>query len=276
MDGGTFYYPNPLSVDDNGYERKPWFGCACCPSNISRFIPSLPGYVYAVKNDQVYVNLFMGNKATIKTGNKNIVLEQETNYPWNGDVKLKVEKGSGEFTLNIRIPGWVQNKVVDSDLYNYADQKNPTYSISVNGEKITGELVKGYFQINRKWRKNDVVEIHFDMIPRLVKANEKVKDDQGRLAIECGPLVYCAEWVDNKCDVNKTLIAPNSELKIQSQPNLLNGVNTISTEGQFLKYDSKGKLLIENVPLTFIPYYSYAHRGKGAMNVWMPYKIEAF
>lgn len=276
MEGDAFYYPNPLSVGNQGYEREAWFGCACCPSNICRFIPSVPGYVYAVKDDQVYVNLFMGNKADLQVGKKKIQLSQETGYPWNGGVKIKVEKGSADFVLNIRIPGWVRNQVIASDLYTYADGKSPSYYIKVNGTKVESELHNGYFQIQRKWKKNDVVEVTFELIPRLVKANEKVKDDQGRLALECGPIVYCAEWVDNNCDVNQTLITEHAQLKLENKPQLLNGINTITTTGQALSYDANGKLIVKDVNLTFIPYYAYSHRGKGAMNVWMPYRHEAF
>lgn len=275
MDGGSFFYPNPLSVGDKGYERKPWFGCACCPSNISRFIPSLPGYVYAVKDENVFVNLFMSNKANITVGKKKIELEQETQYPWNGDVKVKITQGSGNFVLNIRIPGWVQNQALASDLYSYADEKQPTYSITVNGQSVESKLKNGYFQISRKWKKNDKVEVHFEMLPRFVKANEKVKDDAGRIAIECGPIVYCAEFADNTCDVNKTLISPKNNLSFIAKPNLLNGINIIQTNGQTLNYDKNGRLEVKDTILTFIPYYAYAHRGLGAMNIWFPYLIEA-
>lgn len=276
MEGNSFYYPNPLSVGNEGYERKAWFGCACCPSNICRFIPSLPGYVYAVKDENVFVNLFMGNSAQLKVGKKNIQLSQETGYPFDGGIRIKVEKGNADFVLNIRIPGWVRNQVVTSDLYAYADGKTPSYSVRVNGTEVKSELHHGYFQIRRKWKKNDVVEVNFQLLPRLVKANDKVKDDRGRLALECGPIVYCAEWVDNDCDVNRTLIAPNCTLKLESKPNMLNGINILTTTGQALSYDAQGKLQVKDVPLTFIPYYAYAHRGNGAMNVWMPYRIEAF
>lgn len=275
MDGGTFYYPNPLSVGNEGYERQPWFGCACCPSNISRFIPSIPGYVYAVKDSQVFVNLFMSNRATVNVNKKKIVLEQETNYPWNGDVKVKVAEGNGDFTLNIRIPGWVRNQPVASDLYSYVDEQTLQYKVLVNGVQVESQLSNGYFQISKKWRKNDMVEVHFDMQPRFVKANEKVKADQGRIAIECGPVVYCAEWVDNHSDVNKTLLSPKNKLTLVHKPELLNGVNIIQSYGQSLTYDSNGKLVVQDTPLTFIPYYAYSHRGKGAMNVWFPYRIEA-
>ncbi|MDO4216328.1 MAG: glycoside hydrolase family 127 protein [Bacteroidales bacterium] len=276
MDGGTFFYPNPLSVSDKGYERQPWFGCACCPSNISRFIPSVPGYVYAVKERDLYVNLFMQNEAEINVGKDKFKLSQETNYPWNGDVRIRFLQGKGQLTLNIRIPGWVQNQVLASDLYTYADDKHLSYKILVNGEEVKSDLKNGYFQVSRMWKKNDNLEIHFDMAPRLVKANEKVEADRNRMAIECGPIVYCAEFADNQCDVNQTLISQNATFENSWSPTLLNGINVIHTTGTSLVYDKNGNLELQKQTLKFIPYYSYAHRGAGAMNVWFPYRIDLF
>lgn len=192
LDGGSFFYPNPLASNGK-YSRKPWFGCACCPSNVSRFIPSLPGYVYAVKDNQVYVNLYLSNKAELIVNKKKVVLEQETGYPWNGDIRVKVAQGNQEFALKLRIPGWVRNEVLPSGLYSYADNQKPTYRIIVNGQETANTLNNGYLSIERKWKKGDVVKIHFDMLPRIVKANEKVVDDKGRVSVERGPIVYCAE-----------------------------------------------------------------------------------
>ena len=189
LDGGSFFYPNPLASNGK-YSRKPWFGCACCPSNVSRFIPSLPGYVYAVKDNQVYVNLYLSNKAELIVNKKKVVLEQETGYPWNGDIRVKVAQGNQEFALKLRIPGWVRNEVLPSGLYSYADNQKPTYRIIVNGQETANTLNNGYLSIERKWKKGDVVKIHFDMLPRIVKANEKVVDDKGRVSVERGPIVF--------------------------------------------------------------------------------------
>ena len=173
------------------HQRQPWFGCACCPSNICRFIPSLPGYVYAVKDRNVYVNLFMSNNVTLKVEGKKVELSQTTSYPWNGDITINVDRNSaGQFAMKVRIPGWVQNQVVPSDLYMYTDGLRPKYSVKVNGEEMNAELQHGYFTIDRKWKKGDRVEVHFDMEPRMVKANNKVEADRGRIAIERGPIVW--------------------------------------------------------------------------------------
>lgn len=267
-------HPNPLA-SDGGYSRKPWFGCACCPSNISRFIPSLPGYVYAVKDRQVYVNLFLSNRAELKVNDKKVVLEQETSYPWKGDIRLKVLQGNQPFGMNVRIPGWVRGSVLPSDLYAYADHQQPAYRVMVNGQEVEGELHNGYLTIDRKWKKNDVVEIHFDMLPRLVKANEKVAADRGRVAVERGPVVYCAEWPDNDFNVHTLLMNRRPELRVVERPELLYGLNQIVTDAQALSYDKAGKLAVKDVKLTLIPYYAWAHRGEGDMEVWLPMEVNA-
>ncbi len=274
LDGGSFFYPNPLA-STGGYSRKPWFGCACCPSNISRFIPSLPGYVYAVKDDQVYVNLFMSNRGELKVNRKKVVLEQETSYPWNGDIRIRVAQGNLAFTMNLRIPGWVRGEVLPSDLYRYADGQELGYMVTVNGEPVEGELQKGYLQIERRWKKGDVVEVHFDMQPRVVKANDKVTADHGRVAVERGPVVYCAEWPDNDFNVHNILLNQHPVFQVVDKPDMLCGIREITTDAQALSYDTAGKLAVKDVKLTLIPYYAWAHRGEGDMAVWLPIEVSA-
>ena len=274
LDGGSFFYPNPLSSNGK-YSRKPWFGCACCPSNVSRFIPSLPGYVYAVKNDQVYVNLYLSNKAELKVDKKKILLEQETGYPWNGDIRLKITQGNQDFTMKLRIPGWVRGNVLPSDLYSYADNQKPAYQVSVNGQTVESDVNDGYLSIARKWKKGDVVEVHFDMIPRIVKANPKVEADHGRVAVERGHIVYCAEWPDNRFNVHSILLNQHPQFKVTDKPELLYGIRQITTDAQALSYDKAGKLVTKDVELTLIPYYAWAHRGEGDMEVWLPIDVSA-
>ena len=274
LDGGSFFYPNPLSSNGK-YSRKPWFGCACCPSNVSRFIPSLPGYVYAVKNDQVYVNLYLSNKAELKVDKKKILLEQETSYPWNGDIRLKITQGNQDFTMKLRIPGWVRGNVLPGDLYSYTDNQKPVYQVSVNGQTVESDVNDGYLSIARKWKKGDVVEVHFDMIPRIVKANPKVEADHGRVAVERGPIVYCAEWPDNRFNVHSILLNQHPQFKVTDKPELLYGILQITTDAQALSYDKAGKLVTKDVELTLIPYYAWAHRGEGDMEVWLPIDVSA-
>lgn len=275
LDGGSFFYPNPLESMGQ-HQRQPWFGCACCPSNICRFIPSLPGYVYAVKDRNVYVNLFMGNQAELKVAGKKVVLKQTTSYPWNGDIIVQVDKNSaGQFALKIRIPGWVRNEVVPSDLYTFCDNVRPKYSVKVNGEEVKSELEQGYFTIDRKWKKGDQVEVHFDMDVRTVRANNKVEADRGRIAIERGPIVYCAEWPDNDFNVLNTLVNRTPKFEVVSKSDLLYGIDQIKTQAQTLEYDDQGRLTVKDHTLTLIPYYAWCHRGSGNMAVWLPNEVNA-
>lgn len=275
LDGGGFFYPNPLESIGQ-HQRQPWFGCACCPSNICRFIPSLPGYIYAVKDKDVYVNLFMSNISNLKVEGKAVSLEQATKYPWNGDIAIGVKKNSaGQFTMKIRIPGWVRNQVVPSDLYAYSDGKRLNYTVKVNGEQVTSELKDGYFCIDRRWKKGDKVEVHFDMEPRTVKANNKVEADRGRIAVERGPIVYCAEWPDNDFDVLSVFMNRAPKFDVVEKPELLYGMNQLKTDAQILGYDDSGRLTATDVKLTLIPYYAWAHRGSGAMAVWLPQELSA-
>ncbi len=274
IDGGKFFYPNPLQSMGQ-HQRQAWFGCACCPSNAARFMPSLPQYIYAVKDNHLYVNLYAGNEVKVKVGGRNMVVQQTTRYPWDGDVEVTLKKGSGKFALNLRIPGWVRGEVAPGTLYHYADAKHLNYNVKLNGEEITAELKNGYFVIDRKWKQGDKVQLHFDMEPRLVKASGQVAADKGRAEIERGPLVYCAEWPDNECDVLSVLLnqEPKFEMGVKEIQNTQ--VQTITTDAQSLSFDRSGKLTAKDERLVLIPYYAWAHRGNGKMTVWLPIDLNA-
>ena len=286
VDGGRFFYPNPLSSDgkyafnsDNTTTRQPWFGCACCPSNLSRFIPSLPGYLYGVKDNNIYVNLFAGNTSTIRVQGKDVVLEETTEYPWDGDIKIVVKKsGAKNANLLVRIPGWVRNRVVPSDLYKYSDSEKPAYSVTVNGKAVEADPDgnKGYLPV-RNIRKGDVVRIHFDMPVRTVVAHEKVTADKGRVAVERGPLVYCAEAVDNgNGPVLRAVMAKTPSFSLVDNYSIENTetkgapaftVKAVKTDAQVLEDNAEG-VGVRSLQLTLIPYYAWNHRGANQMNVW--------
>lgn len=275
LEGGGFFYPNPLESIGQ-HQRQPWFGCACCPSNICRFIPSVPGYIYAVHDNDLFVNLFMSNHSTLNVNGKTIALKQTTNYPWSGDINMEVSpKGKQNFTLKIRVPGWVQGEVVPGNLYSYSDKKTLGYTVKVNGIAVTSKIEKGYFNINRTWKKGDKVEVHFDMEPRTVKANSKVEADYGKIAVEHGPVVYCAEWPDNDFNIFSIILNKKPTFKVESKKDLLYGINTIQTDAQSLNYDLQGKLETKDVKLNMIPYYAWSHRGSGDMAVWLPIDLNA-
>ncbi len=180
LDGGAFFYPNPLASSGQ-HRRQPWFGCACCPSNLCRFIPSLPGYVYASKGDSLWVNLYMENTLTTKVGRNNVTISQKTQYPWNGNICISIDNISegGPMVLKLRIPGWARGEAVPGNLYFYADSAENSYSVKVNGDIVSCELENGYFVIDRKWTAGDKVEVHLDMNVRFVKADNNVEADRG-------------------------------------------------------------------------------------------------
>lgn len=293
LDGGGFFYPNPLESTGQ-HQRKAWFGCACCPSNISRFMPSLPGYVYAVDDGaygtyksygsygtyrtytpSIYVNLYMANTAELDVNGKKVVLTQETNYPWDGNIRIRIDKNqAGTFTLKLRVPGWARNKVVPSDLYEFV-QTDKGYD--------SAELTEdGYVTITRKWKKGEVVELNFDMQPRLVKANDLVEADKGMVCVQRGPLVYCAEWPDNAFNIHHIQLSSEPKFEVApmdftyTPPASLNlpqatyPLYSITAHAQALSHDEKGEKVAQDVRLKLIPYYAWCHRGSGNMRVWLP------
>ena len=276
LEGNGFFYPNPLESMGQ-HQRQPWFGCACCPSNICRFIPSLPGYIYAVKDKNVYVNLFLSNKSNLTVGGKKVALSQTTEYPWNGDITILVDQNAaGQFAMKIRIPGWVKNQVVPSNLYQYTDGKRLGYTILVNGSAVTANVTEdGYYTINRKWKKGDKLQIHFDMEARTVRANNKVEADRGMVSIERGPIVYCAEHPDNSFDIMGALINQNPQFTLGKGEIAGTPVQTLTTSAQTLNFNKQGKLEAQDQTLTLIPYYAWCHRGSGKMRVWLPQDLNA-
>ncbi len=243
--------------------RKPWFGCACCPSNLCRFIPSVPGYVYGVKGKNLYVNLFAENTAEVQMDGGSVTLSQKTDYPWNGDVTIKVEDNkTGKFTVKVRIPGWVRNEVVPGDLYEYADGLTPEWSIAVNGSRQNAKVGDdGYVALSRNWKAGDVIAVHFDMPVRTVEANQNVEDDRGKIAVERGPLVYCAEWADNAGKNVHTTAVGGSSFEVVPNYGITN------TEGDGKVFNVTG--IKASKGLALIPYYAWNHRGAGNMEVWL-------
>lgn len=291
MDGGGFFYPNPLESMGQ-HQRQAWFGCACCPSNICRFLPSLPGYVYAVNGRNVYVNLFLANHSELNVAGRKVALSQETQYPWNGDIAIRVGKNTaGRFAMKIRIPGWVKGQPLPSDLYSYTDGKRLGYTLTVNGKAVDSATTPdGYCTIDRQWKNGDVVRIHFDMEVRTVRANNKVEADRGQVSIERGPIVYCAEWKDNDFNLMNSLInqAPSFSLSTMSYDPFIadslktrlslykaQKLTTLSTQAQTLAFDAQGQLTTKAVSMNLIPYFAWAHRGRGNMKVWIAQDVRA-
>jgi hypothetical protein len=271
MSGNLFFYPNPLESFGQ-YHRSPWFNCACCPSNVTRFVPEIPGLMYAVQNDTLYVNLFAAGESIVTLGAQKVKIEQQTRYPWDGEIKMIVTpEQSGEFGINIRIPGWAVGQPVPGDLYQDLDKEAAAVTVRLNGEPVQSEPGKGYARFRRVWNAGDTIDVDLPMPIHRVVANHQVEDDIGKVALERGPIVYCAEWPDNAGRVSNLVLADEATLSAEPRPDLLNGVTVIKGEATALFGGAKGEPAIKKKQtLIAIPYYSWAHRGEGEMTVWLP------
>ena len=259
MSGDRFFYPNPLA-SDGAYQRSPWFDCSCCPVNVVRFVPSIPGLVYAFREKNVYINMFVGGSGEMNIKGNRVTLRQKTRYPWNGLVKISVHpKKEDEFVILIRIPGWAQKKPIPSDLYRYLNKNKNKIVLKVNGEKRELVLEKGFARIDRKWNEGDVVELDLPMPVQRVISHKNISDNLGKVALERGPVVYCAEFVDNNGAVNDLVISDDMIFRFGYRRDLLNGVVVIRG-----KSEDPGERSI-----TAIPYYAWSHRGEGEMAVWL-------
>jgi DUF1680 family protein len=268
LTGNTFFYANSLESDgkyafnQGALTRKPWFTCSCCPTNVTRFIPSVPDYIYALDNDSLFVNLFVASTAQVHLDESSIEVTQTTNYPWDGKIEIRVDPETNmTLAMKVRIPGWALGKPVPSDLYHYLEVKPDQYMLSVNGKPVQSELRKGYATIQRKWSPGDVIELNLPMPVRRVQAHERVKDDIGKVALERGPIVYCAEWADNGGKVLDLVIPDEAQFEIEHREDLLGGITII--RGDVLNKTGQTK------QLTAIPYYAWSHRGAGEMAVWL-------
>ena len=267
LSGDRFFYPNPLESDGR-YEfnqgettRKPWFDCACCPVNVARFLPSFPGYVYASQDNGLYINLFVAGKGKVRMGRNLVEVSQETRYPWDGEVRITINpEQSQEFAVHIRIPGWARNEPVPSDLYAFLNENGEQVVIKVNSQQVPMELTKGFARIHRRWTEGDKIELALPTSVRRIASHESVKHNQGLVALQRGPLVYCFEGVDNDGKVLERHLPDDAVFEVEFRPELLGGINVIKVK----KPDGTGYLVA-------VPYYSWSHRGPGEMAVWLPH-----
>lgn len=269
LDGKTFFYPNPL--ESNGqHARAEWFGVACCPGNITRFMASVPGYMYGKTSDAIYVNLFAAGTADIEVGPRKVTVTQQTRYPWDGAITIGVAPASpSRFTVNVRIPGWARDEAVPSALYRFTD-KAPVPTVAVNGRQVPLTLNKGYVSIAREWRAGDAITLSLPMPVRRVLADERVVANRGRVALQRGPIVYAAEWPDNPDGKVRNIVLSDARpLEAEFKPQLLNGVVAITGQATGLSYDEKGVLQKRQQPFVAIPYATWANRGRGQMIVWL-------
>jgi len=259
LEGDRFFYPNRLATT-SGEERQPWFPCACCPSNVVRFLPSLPGYIYAYDGRHLYVNLYIGSTGSMRTDQGSVTITQKSDYPWHGRISLQVapKEGSKRFSLHLRIPGWARNEAVPGDLYRFTERNGSNATVTVNGESVPIEIDHGYVIIDRRWLATDEVVLDLPMPVRSVAANERVVADRDRLALQRGPLVYCVEWLDvDSGIVSDLVLEPGLEFDSEFRPDLLGGIRIVRGEAGSRSFEA-------------IPYYAWAHRGPGEMAVWLP------
>jgi DUF1680 family protein/alpha-L-arabinofuranosidase len=271
LEGNTFFYPNPLASQGQ-HNRSPWFGCACCPGNMTRFVSSIPGYIYAQEGDNLYINLFVGGTSTVRIKGNTAQIKQQTRYPWDGAVKITINpEKSASFTVRIRIPGWAQNKPVPSDLYRYASSSDDIVSLKVNGKTTTTLYMdKGFARLKRQWKKGDVIELNLPMSVRRVLSHKNVAANKGKVALERGPIVYCAEWPDNDGHAHNIVLPDGAKLTSEYRKDLLNGISVVRAKALGLSYAEDGKsLLKKEQDFVAIPYYAWAHRGAGEMAVWL-------
>jgi DUF1680 family protein len=281
LDGKSFFYTNAMEVrnsfshKDIERERSGWFECSCCPTNVCRFIPAVPGYMYALRGNDLYVNLFASSTADLVINNQPIKIIQQNNYPWDGDLgfKINVSKPSA-FNLLVRIPGWAINNAVPSDLYRFEQGASSSVVIKINGVATDYKMQNGYAVISRSWKNNDAVTVLLPMEIKKIVSIDKVVNNHGKLAIQRGPLIYCAEWVDNHNKTGNIVIPSSTSFATQFSPALLNGVMVLQTEAPVVVIKNNETISTERKQISLIPYYSWANRGKGEMTVWFPSQIK--
>jgi len=265
MKGDRFFYPNVLESDGQfkfnkgSATRQPWFDCSCCPTNIARFLPSVPGFVYAQENNVLYVNLFVAGSTSVKIdGQRTVQLRQETNYPWDGQISLAIDTDRPtRFTIKIRIPGWSRNNPVPSNLYRYMNHSDERITLKVNGQEVDPRLERGFAVLDQTWNVGDSIELNLPMSIRRVLCHEQVEGNRAKTALERGPIVYCAEAHDNGGKALDIVLPDDVALDSEHHRDMLGGITII-----------KG-CLNKNKPFIAIPYYAWSHRGEGEMAVWL-------
>jgi uncharacterized protein len=258
LDGTKFFYTNALASSGN-ISRSDFFGCACCPPNWMRILASLGSYIYTFSENELYINLYLGNTAEIPLANGKVTLKQQTRYPWDGKIKISINADKNrDFALNLRIPQWCQK-----------------YRLSVNQETVKEpQIVKGYARVVRNWKADDVIELELEMPIMRVKANPMVIADKGRVTLQRGPLVYCLEGVDNDFDMTKLVLPVGANLSSEYKKDILGGINVIKGQAWVNGPQDWAKHLyqqqnVKEVPLTAVPYFAWCNRKPGPMTVWI-------
>jgi DUF1680 family protein len=274
LSGSTFFYENPLTSVGQ-HARQEWFGTACCPANIARLISSLGNYIYAKSADGIWVNLFIGSETNLPMGKTKVVVKQQTNYPWDGQIKLFIDPDKkSKFKVYVRIPGWAQNQPSPGKTYTYLGSVDQSYTLTVNGRPAALLTQNGYAVVDREWKKGDVVDLTLPMEVNRVVAIDQVKADRNRVALQRGPLIYCIEHPDNGGKALNIILPDDATFVSEFNPNLLGGVVTLTGELPVVKPADDGlSVMTTKQKVMAIPYYSWCNRGSGQMEVWVPRKV---
>jgi len=275
LKGDRFFYDNVLASNGQN-QRREWFGTACCPANIARLVTSVGNYIYGKSNDGIWVNLFVGSNTNIKIANTDVAVKMETNYPWDGKVKMSIDpKEKKNFSFRIRIPDWQKGEIVPGDLYKNAKASQSALLFTVNGKVVSYKEENGYAIIEKKWQKGDVINFEYNMPITKIAAKNEVRSDIDRIAIQRGPLVYCVEGADNKGGVWNVVFPPNTNFTAVDYKILDEPVVALQTELPSAVANANGDgIQIEKRKITAIPYYCWANRGANDMQVWLPVKIK--
>jgi len=264
LGGERFFYSNPLVHDgvaknNHGHAgRAPWFGCACCPPNVLRTLAAFSAYLYAARSDALYVNVYAASQGVVTLGATRVQLTQLTDYPWSGRIRLQIEpEAPVAFALHLRIPGWARGEPVPSELYRYEDTTDATWTVLVNGERVSHASLAGYAVIEREWRAGDRVELVLPMSARRVRGHDRIDAVRGRVALERGPVVYCVEQSDVGVPLAELALTRNARLSPLVRPSLLGGVTVLRVEGEpVAAFDA-------------VPYHAWNNRGLAPMSVWL-------
>jgi uncharacterized protein len=270
LNGDTFLYQAPLKTFAS-FSRQPSFGPNCCPPNITRLLAQLGTLIYSRDDQSVYVNLFVGSNAGFEFGGQKVLIQQETKYPWDGLTRISIDaSGPARFAMNVRIPGWAQNEPMPGSLYRYDRVDHRPFTLLVNGKNVPFRLNRGYAQIDREWSKGDVVELALPMDVRVVRTDDRVKDNRGMVAFERGPIVFCAETLDNPGGVFNLVVPETAKLQFSYDANLMGGVGTLGGQVQRLSRDAAAQQIqTGSATLAAIPYYTFANRSASEMAVWL-------
>ncbi len=275
LSGDKFFYGNPLASNGKHFRRE-WFGTACCPANIARLVSSLGDYIYNKSTDAVWINLYVSSTTKLAMGKTPVTIEQKSNYPWDGDVTVSVnpEKKS-KFSVMLRLPGWATGETVPGGLYHVEKSTNSTITVKVNGKDFAFTADKGYAVISREWKKGDLISMSIPMEVKEVSSKETIKANEGRIALQRGPLVYCVEGADNDGQAWNFVVPENTQYTSSFNSGLLNGIVTIQANVPAVTIGADGlSINTKTKTITAIPYYSWCNRGSNPMQVWLPRKIK--